>query len=173
MFSPINLIVDFLFMEILSAPTVDSVKLSEEESIMKSAVRRGAKVDHNVTRAVQRTDLVREDSIPTSRQIHSGAAEAHQVAYTCAKELIDQSRKDSKDKRSLRSTEKYQASLVKHKTLELKKQTILRKLQSGVSPANKGPKLEDDLFMELTVDISEQRKLIKRSQCEAFDDKWG
>jgi vacuolar-type H+-ATPase subunit E/Vma4 len=189
MFSPINLLLDFLFIEILSAPTVDSVKVAEELSLIKSDVRRVAMRanEEDMSQAIiasklSKKKLERNSSMKTCLEIHGAAADAHMLALTTSKSVLDAAREGNKKVDSFRETPRYKSMLRKQqdsaRMKQEKKAKMIEGRQEGESQSAKtldsrSASVIDDLFVNLTLDIAEQRKLLPRGQHENFDDKWG
>lgn len=229
----INLIVDFLFEDILSAPTMDSTKKNKSSSISLPSLLSKEKckekennfdenenenIGENETRPEsslsketqiqsklksqksqlekptidklnsneikikpRKTILDKIKDVETTRLVPSSTQEAHELAVISVKEIIkdqisnikkNMMNQDSRHKTSTHlkqksSLEKYRESLKYRGESQKVKSTKLRSNRSIDEVA-----LEEQ-FLELTVDIMEQRKELKRNQQDGFDEMWG
>ena len=217
----INLIVDFLFEDILFAPTMDSTKKQKESIISKGInLKESHQKDNNNNNNNNNNNLkdgeieIRPESSPspsnqsnskesqskskskeikiqtrktlfdnvkeleTTRMVPSSTQEAHELAVISVKEIIkdqvsniknimmrqESRRKESGHLKQKSSLEKYRESL-KHRGES-------QKVKSKANRSIDEVALEEQ-FIELTVDIVEQRKELKRSQQDGFDEMWG
>lgn len=219
--APVNLIVDFLFVEVISAPTVQSLKKESSSHFTSSAfgqvLRRASSAVSRVSVASKNTlrKLRREsesisdnwiDMIATTRVIPPRTREAHEEAMECANDVIEVA-KSRQDRRSTLMKSKHEEFARSHKSdrsrrhqtpqaskgppsssssrssQRTRKSSWLMKSVGGVGNADKDEQQQqqqkqDDaemasLFQQLTYDIDQQRKLLKRSQQDVFDNLWG
>jgi hypothetical protein len=190
--APINLLVDFLFLEILSAPSADITKLGEEESTLVKTVRRasliGAKIGNQVhqrgrellSTAQQRKSMFRD--VRRLRQIPVTASAAHQVALENAHLVLDVARNEHEQYVNRRKTLREQHS-AQSKTADGQPNKKHRPLapRSGQdlpvslpSQVNNEDLPLDDWFDEFRVDLQQQRLSLKTPQLQqSFDEKWG
>jgi len=197
--APVNLLVDFLFIDVLSAPTVDSLKMKNEVSALSNMARRASMVGANVgrrlstvgkrvaqvsgdtvKRVTQRNSFVRNTlRIETTRQVPDITAEAQALATVSAAEVMSDARRDHDQNLSLRKEQRSKSSVWKQRMLlEEKRKKSMKSSQRKKDGKSYAVPLPDevthhDLFLELCVDITEQRRLLKRSQQESFDSMWG
>jgi hypothetical protein len=191
--SPINLLIDFLFLEILSAPTVDSLKLDELEtfnrladvissfgtSAVSGARTMGRRMGRRLSQVAQAAGIMNLSSVPKADQgvqrtlsIPPATLEAQIIASRTSSQLISQLREENETFVTKRDIER-SASAVFHKRV-----TLLQKRTESVKGMPKKPvpvakKTIDDLFTHLSVDIIEQRKVLPMSEQEWFDEQWG
>ena len=201
--APVNLVVDFLFVEVISAPTIDSMKKEKSHSPTSSSVqtviRRAAHVVRKMSvvshemlnqftpkRSQSETwsDLI---STTTTRVIPPRTKEAHDEAAECVNEVITTA-KSRIDSRNTSMKSRYDSYMESHRkpdrdrnrrpTEEVPTSTtttsILR--PSFTSPISSKVKVKSDVeisFQQLTFQINQQRKLLKRSQQDGFDTIWG
>lgn len=191
----INLFVDFLFVDILSAPTLDSTKHVKElkKSSSASAAPSNVVEDLNVPKAQaavstgsginsRKLSLTKMQSgtfdLETTRVVPSSTREAHSLAVLCVKDMIKDRDSEIKSSQTRRDLHRQSSSLLKQKH-------SLEKHRSGLKIRGESSKVKhsvslmsdkstvDEQFVDLTVDIIEQRKVLKRSQQERFDEMWG
>ncbi len=206
----INLIVDFLFEDILFAPTMDSTKskknkdkvlaqltetrkMKKVETPKKIEDEKEKEIDTRPTSSTNKNTNPRERErerrnqvtpqpqqpintllikmqsgnfdLETTRVVPSSTQEAHELAAISMKEIMEDQLSDIKRNTMLQES--------RHKSsLHLKQKSILVPKKSGVHRSVDETALEDK-FIELTVDIMEQRKSLKRSQQDGFDEMWG
>jgi hypothetical protein len=215
----INLIVDFLFEDILFAPTMDSTKEEKAKdrilSMLQESKRKPVennnknKVDEESKKEVEKEEETRPGSsanqnprerrshaplqprstllvkmqsgkfdLETTRVVPSSTQEAHELAVISMKEIMQDQLSDIK---------KYTTSQeIRHKaSLHLKQKSSLEKYRESLKSRGESWKVKsgvhrsveemalDEKFVELTVDIMEQRKALKRSQQDGFDEMWG
>jgi hypothetical protein len=192
----INLVVDFLFVDILFAPTMDSKKQEKNLKVFRKAkfnkissplppnsqgeenkqainqTRRAEEttptpspmVPHSSSnfQRVKRMTLQKIQSgnleLETTRVLPSSTLQAHQLATLSANEIID-------DRVSaIRNT------LVRQETI---RRTSSKRRASFMKNIPLNEMSVDDQFVDLSVDIAEQRKELKRSQQEKYDEMWG
>jgi hypothetical protein len=183
----VNLLVDFLFMEILSAPTVDAMKIQEEENVMQKTVRRvsvvGNRVGKNVKMMGRRMSNViaavpsalshqkSEELVKSSRLIPSATSDAHDIALASSKQILLSAQKENEQMRTRRQSESYQMTVHKQQNI---RQARIEKAEKRQPRQGRSTDLSlENLFAELCVDIAEQRKQLPREVNEDFDDLWG
>ena len=230
MTAPVNLIVDFLFVEVISAPTVQSLKKESSLSSSRFASRAFAQVFGGATDAVRKVSAIsktrakttcpplplstvgRESrkseswtdiaSITTTRVIPPRTREAHDEAMECANDVIEDA-KSRQDRRLAQMQSRHEVFATRSSKSIRSRQT--QKSQASPSVGSRGSTFffssslsgsrsrvgngngsgnghvdhadaavdVDPIFRQLTEDINQQRKLLKRSQQEAFDNLWG
>ncbi len=130
--SPINLVVDYLFLDIISAPTVDSLKLEQQDTALKKMARGMTSMKTEVVnagrRAGRRISQASVDALGSLRKMsHSTrqtltlpetTMEAHITASTSAIQLTELARKRNDSWRSRRATER-SSSATFHKSITL------------------------------------------------------
>jgi hypothetical protein len=165
-------------MDILLAPTVDILKVKQEESIMHATLQRSMNIAKKHTH--EATDDSLNDTKQSFRLVPETAAEAHSIAVASVKALLGAARQDN-EAVTMRRTIKRQNSITLKRglaTLERReaqrKKNEPRSAKPTLAISNAAPDLTiDELFIELSVDIAEQRKALPLHQRDAFDDKWG
>lgn len=189
----INLVVDFLFVDILFAPTMNSTeretklspKLNQKSSVSKESSGAETKGNQQSTsppapnskstpltpvmkdsssqfKRVTRHTLTRIQSgnldLETTRVLPSATLEAHELAKLSVNDIID-------DRVSaIRQT------LVRQET---QRRASSRRSVSFMKNIPLNEMSVDDQFVDLSVDIAEQRKELKRNQQDKFDEMWG
>jgi hypothetical protein len=193
--SPINLLIDFLFLDILSAPTADSLKLDELETFnrladvissmgttaVSGARTMGRRMGRRLSQAAQAAGIMTVSPVPKATaekgvqrtlSIPPATLEAQIIASRTSSQLISELRQENETFVSKRELER-SASVVFQKRM-----TLLQKRTESVKGKSRTPIPEaqkpiDDLFTNLSVDIIEQRKVLPPSEQELFDEKWG
>jgi hypothetical protein len=192
----INLVVDFLFVDILFAPTMNSTKretklspkLNQKVSVSKESSVAVEKANEQVQQStsppapnsnstpltpvmkdsssqfkrVTRHTLTKIQSgnldLETTRVLPSSTLEAHELAKLSVNDIID-------DRVSaIRQT------LVRQET---QRRASSRRSVSFMKNIPLNEMSVDDQFVDLSVDIAEQRKELKRNQQDKFDEMWG
>jgi hypothetical protein len=182
--------------DILSAPTAESLKVEAEDAVVSRAVRRASNVGKIVREAsVATLESLRHKAVPikqrklsefkadlqTTRVVPEATAEAYALARTSTSELLVRTRQtlalDQRKRKELRSS-----STVFQQKVKLDKMRRHLKLKANPEMEHGNGKARsicsldgdvDELFLQLSVDIIEQRRLLKRHKQEAFDDMWG
>lgn len=199
--APINLLVDFLFIEIISAPSADALK-TQNQSAVRRVMKRVSNAGRRISAAsiqtagalrksifgINRKTSVGKFEVDTTRVVPDSAAEAQILATQSVGALLDGAKRNINDRVSMRRTQRMQSKVMqvqaKHEAKEQRKYAsfVGAKAEdhegSDDTPViSGGPALVDrklrEKFAELCVDIGEQRKLLKRSQQEGFDTMWG
>eukprot|EP00604_Paraphysomonas_vestita_P002520 CAMPEP_0174819598 /NCGR_PEP_ID=MMETSP1107-20130205/2931_1 /TAXON_ID=36770 /ORGANISM="Paraphysomonas vestita, Strain GFlagA" /LENGTH=227 /DNA_ID=CAMNT_0016033405 /DNA_START=199 /DNA_END=879 /DNA_ORIENTATION=- len=116
--------------------------------------------------------------LETTRLVPSSTQEAHDLAVISVKDIIKDQVLDikrttllQKHRRDKSVSLKQKSSLEKYRE-SLRNRGESRKVKLGVNRCMDEVALEEQ-FVELTVDIMEQRKELKRSQQDGFDEMWG
>lgn len=142
--SPINLLVDFLFLDILSAPTPDSLKLEQQDTAMKKIARRvssmGTDVANATRRVGRRISQASVEAVNVFNQ-HSGKGqvrrtlnlpestmEAHIIASTSAVQIVNKARQENESWMSRRNLERTESNVFK-KTVNLSQKRQAEKQQ--------------------------------------------
>jgi hypothetical protein len=183
--------VDFLFTEVISAPTVDAMKLAAEESVMTKAVRRVSSVGLETTRKVATAgrrlsnaiappaNRIRKSSLATltvgtSRLIPEAISEAHVTALASAKEILNTAKQGNDNFASVRKTTRCQSAVVKQREVINARRSTRHSMIKRTTRIQPAMDVNiDTLFAEFTVDMTDQRKALPSSQHESFDEKWG
>jgi hypothetical protein len=178
--APINLIVDFLFVDILSAPSVDDAKLQRENNLnqsplgrmMKKAgdtVRRASAVTASVVKVARRNFGVHKSQ--HSMQIPESTIEAHQLALASSQQIVEEHRSILDKEQSSRKESRSQVLLARQK------RGTQYHLSEGKLKRTNDQSGEDEelneLFGEFVVDLNEQRRLLKPAARERYDSQWG
>lgn len=189
--APVNLLVDFLFMEVLSAPDADSIKIQTEDTALKRAGRRmsnavrrasvtATKAVGRVTSAVKRGSRRLTSIQPAvTRVMPDSTMAAHAIVHSSnsVKDLMQSAQQSNEATEKIRRT-----------TMSRVKRPAVVKGKTHI-PASAAPQLEDienkkfifyqndtdmkETFLELCDDLQAQRKLLRRSEIDAFDTMWG
>jgi hypothetical protein len=171
--APINLVVDFLFIEILSAPSPDAAKLDKEESSVIKTVRRvstvGAAVGNKVLKSqshLQRKKTQLFQSVQTLRQIPVTASSAHQMALENAHSVLDVAHNENESYVNQRKS-------IREKSIDVNaKPKAKNSSKSRVRIAAEDLTV-DELFEEFRIDLLQQRALLASRVQPSFDEKWG
>lgn len=142
--SPINLLVDFLFLDILSAPTPDSLKLEQQDTAMKKIARRVSSMGTDVANATRRVGRrISQASVEAVNAFnqHSGKGqvrrtlnlpestmEAHIIASTSAVQIVNKARQENESWMSRRNLERTESNVFK-KTVNLSQKRQAEKQQ--------------------------------------------
>ncbi|CAE7472509.1 unnamed protein product [Symbiodinium microadriaticum] len=194
--APVNLLVDFLFIEVLSAPSPDALKAASAESTVSRTVQRVSNVGRRVSAAIVNTagnikvgarktilgTAAPKFDVDTTRLVPDAAAEAQILATHSVGNLLDDARSNIDNRENLRRSQRQRASVVKVQKRQEQKQKKYAVLSEN-SPSKQNlsrmmslsvtdDKLQES-FAELCVDMTEQRKVLKRSQQDGFDAMWG
>lgn len=192
--APVNLIVDFLFVEVISAPTVESLKKESLSSRVNSTafaqVLRGAAHAVRKVSTISKTTPAHQSRksenwtgmITTTRVIPPRTREAHDEAMECANDVIEDAklRQDRRLTQTKSRHEKYAAK--SQKSIRFRQKVQVSNSGSrgssifriGNGPVDSAETVDvEPIFRQLTDDINLQRKLLKSNQQEAFDYLWG
>ena len=194
--APINLLVDFLFIDILAAPSGSKVNAVAVKSRVRQTMRRVSQVARRLSAAsiasisAAKSKWWRAPSatfqVDTVRVVPDTTANAQDLAIISVGNLADNARKridnevlDRKYNRSQAHVNKVQSRRDKR----AHKNALQRQSSQRVAPSKEDrhrattfsvtdAKIRE-VFAELCVDIVEQRKRLKRGQQERFDAAWG
>jgi hypothetical protein len=174
----INLFVDFLFVDILFAPMMPSTqqeKISQSLFSPKASQVREVEVPKTTqgrSASISKLDQVKRMTLlaiqtgnlelETTRVLPSSTLQAHEIAKLSVNEIID-------DRVSV-----IKKTVLRHETQ--RRTSLLRARSKAIFKRNTFDFNEMDVneqFVDLSVDIAEQRKELKRSQQEKFDEMWG
>lgn len=162
--APINLLVDFLFIEILSAPTPDSSKVEKQESAVIKTFRVGSDIGNkfrNGRLPVSPAKRKLFQKVQTLRQIPVTASSAHQMALENAHSVLGVAQTENEQYVTQRRT-------IREKSLKVSNDKFLN------SPTRTMEDLPiDELFQEFRFDLLQQRSLLSAQVRPIFDEKWG
>jgi hypothetical protein len=190
----INLVVDFLFVDILFAPTMDSTKqlnksLPSQTNEQSSSPHCDDAEQAHQTRKVEapgappltpvasssakqfngvkRLTLLKIQSgnldLETTRVLPSATLKAHALAKLSVNDIIDERVSVIKQTLLRHETQRRASSLRARSKAKSTRKGALNLNEMSVN----------DQFVDLAVDIAEQRKELRRSQQEKFDEMWG
>jgi hypothetical protein len=177
----INLLVDFLFVDILFAPTMDPklrknvLKEIPIQSLPPPSEQRPPTTTHppvpvslnqpsalsNLKRLTVATMKSSNLNLQTTRVLPGTTKEAHTLARLSVRGILSD-RISALQDTILRHDDQRRAITLKSKS----------RMRSSHSLSVSGFDVEEQ-FAELSGDIAEQRKLLKRNQQEKFDELWG
>ena len=234
MTAPINLMVDFLFVEVLSAPTIDSLKKESSKSssigrvlgqaskmarhasvvVSKNALSTLNRLGDMTSKSTKSTESTESNNwselISTTRVIPPRTKEAHDEAVECANDVINNAKSRLEDRsrltksrheaflkfqKSHKSDQHRRRTEIPTKPSETRPSLLLNRLSTIFKPSssfsssssslknnNNKKKVNgvsmmemntNSLFDQLSDDINQQRRLLKKSQQEVFDNLWG
>lgn len=189
--APVNLLVDFLFCEVLSAPTADSLKIQTEDTALKRAGRRMSNAVRRASVSVAKTASSFATSIKRgSRKVSSlqpsvtrlmpnTTVEAHALVHSSASikdmmltaqqsnDAIELNRRSTAVRVRRPAMIKGRAHFSEHPT-KPEDGTDMKKFTYYQNDTDM-----NETFLELCDDMQAQRRLLKRSEVDAFDMKWG
>jgi hypothetical protein len=181
--APINLVIDFLFVDVLSAPSVDDLKMRKQNEMNQSRLSKiASKVGGTVRRASVGAIQVARKRLGVNRtntrtgssmQIPESTMEAHELAVVSSKDLIEERKGILEREQSSRHDNRSQVLLERH---QKKKTTKAHRSdnQKGVRDSSRGELDElDQQFYEFVTDMNEQRRLLKPAMRERYDSQWG
>jgi hypothetical protein len=192
----INLVVDFLFVDILFAPTMESTKREkalqslsatkpskqsssspEQRQQPRSKANQTRKVEEVSARSTPLTPVVTHPSsrvkrlsqslnkmqsgnleLETTRVLPSTTLEAHELAKISVSDMIGDRMSAIKTTLTRQETQRRAST---RRSVSFQKSIPLDEMSVA------------DQFVDLSVDIAEQRKELKRNQQERFDEMWG
>jgi hypothetical protein len=179
----INLVVDFLFEDILLAPTMDSKGREKDLKLMNAKQQQDQQTDRSLTcekrsldkQMLQKTQSYSRLDLETTRVVPSATEEAHLLAALSVKDIVKERVAEIDQSVSKRDILRQASSNLKHKHSMAKHRSILkvRGESAKVKQNAKSTDVIEEQFVDLAVDITEQRKELKRSQQEKFDEMWG
>jgi hypothetical protein len=197
--APLNLVLDFLFIDVLSAPSPDIMKAQLAESSIQRAIRRVSNAARRASAASVRViQSVRDKTtsrqsarktfkVDTTRVVPDTTTDAQVLAVTSLGDILKQTRSELDTQETERRQKRNQSHVSKtHDRLEMRahRYTMMadgahahvapsrRDVDAATSAVVTDRKLAE-AFSELIVDMTEQRKALKRWQQEAFDAMWG
>lgn len=153
--SPANSVVDFIFIDVLSAPTADKHKVAAASALgsmqrrISSAARRVSAVSE---RMINRIRPARQTMFRTTRIVPDYAVEAYSQARASTRHVLTNAQTQCEQYESRRRSQ--------------------RATQTRLTNA---PHLNniDVVMQELTADIAAQRNQIKNAELMLFDMRWG
>jgi hypothetical protein len=180
----VNLIVDYLFVDILSAPTADALKVTLQETLLAKTMRRVSNVNLSkktsplhppfVQPSVTKLPLVQDLLLLSveTRIVPQRLADAHTMAMESFNDLMSTSTQEGEDRRSQR------LQLGEIKEDDLRFPSTLTPSPSPLAsqqPTSSGDLVDvDRLLSALKEELREERSLIRRPhEQEAFDFLWG
>ena len=185
--APVNLLVDFLFCEVLSAPTADSLRIQTEETAMKRAGRRMSNAVRRASVSVAKTASSFVTSIKrgsrkmsslqpsVTRVMPNTTVEAHarlHASESIKEVMLTAQQSNDAIEVNRRSTvaRVRRPAMVKGRTRPSEPQhdTDMKKFTYYQNDTDM-----NETFLELCDDLQAQRRLLKRSEVDAFDTKWG
>lgn len=178
--APFNLLVDYLFCDILSAPTADAVKVAAEESVLRKAGRRMSNAVRRASVSAAKTASAiksRLSFIPSwgadtgvtmTRVLPESTIEAHTMVMQAGamKDILDNARTSIADVETSHRSTQSQAQA------NFEKKSMYMQRMSRATSFNDIPTAER-LFLELWEDLNLQRRVLKRNEREGFDILWG
>lgn len=190
-----NLLVDFLFIDVLSAPPPDELKAISEESQVKRHMRRVSNAVRRVSAAtIQSVNAIRKSverktskkiiQVDTTRVVPDSTADAQILAVHSIGNLLKESRGKIDSGISLRKSQRSQSLVERIQDRQEKKAKISSiRVSETAAPTKQdldnakisgiGEAKLREIFAELIVDMMEQRKALKRGMKESFDAMWG
>lgn len=172
--APINLLNDFLFTEIITAPTADDSKVLQDHlqngGMASRALRRtsaalrraSAASVQAVTRA--KSSLSDRFNVRSTLDVPKATIRAQARATVLSKDLVKNMRMTIESNSDMHQESRKESLEVLRQRHELRL-TAMRRHERD-HPLN-------DQLMELELDLAEQRRLLKPSLRESFDMKWG
>ena len=182
--APINLLIDYLFVDILSAPSVDDAKMQRENDLKES---RFGSIVKKAGDTVRRASAVTADAVKVARrrfgvmrghesmQIPETTKEALELARDSSQHIIQERRDMLERERSSRSMNRSQ-SLVRRHQKQKNRATQYHISQGQLKRAGDigvDSLAVTELFCEFVVDLNDQRRLLKPSMRERYDIQWG
>lgn len=182
--APINLLIDYLFVDILSAPSADDAKLQRQNDLVNSS--RLGRMVKKAGDTVRRASAVTADAVKVARrrfgikaahesmQIPESTKEAHELARDSSQHIIQQRREVLEQEQSSRNVNRSQELVLRNKK---KRATKYHMSEGGQLKRTRDDSDEveelNQLFCEFVVDLNEQRRLLKPSVRERYDSQWG
>jgi hypothetical protein len=185
--APINLFVDYLFVDILSAPSVDEIKRHKQNEMKESRLEQMVnKVGGTVRRAsVGVIQVARRrfgvmnaatagHGVHQSMQIPESTMEAHEIARVSSKHLIEERRDNLEREQSTRRGNRSQILIQRQKKRETQSHLSHEQLKRTREVVEVEEVVElNQLFIEFVTDLNEQRRLLKPATRERYDSQWG
>jgi hypothetical protein len=185
--APINLFIDYLFVDILSAPSVDETKRQREQDTKPSQLSRIVK---KAGESVRRASAVTADAVKVAKrkfrmgsshkpheamQIPESTLEAHELARESSVRIIEERRDILEKEKSFRKDNRSQVLVQRHhnnKKRATKYKMSEEQLKRAKDDTGEAAEL-NELFCEFVVDLNEQRRALKPSVRERYDSQWG
>ena len=170
--SPVNWVVDFVFNDVLSAPTADSIKIRQQDTAMRRAGRRMSNAVRRAsvnaaaaaTAAVDAAAAFRsgknKDLVMSTRLIPDSTLTAQSLAAASAANLAS-------------VFKSYQESFELNRQLNLQKGASAAVTHRADALGRVQFVDVDTLFEDLSREIISQRRQLRRSEQESFDAQWG
>jgi hypothetical protein len=170
-----------LFVDVLSAPTVDDAKMQKEHGTKQSQLGRMVK---KAGESVRRASAVTADAVKVARrrfgmgtheamQIPESTMEAHELARESSQHIIQERRDILEREKSFRHDNRSQVLLQRHQHKRATKYHLSEgQLKRTRDDSREGEEL-NELFSEFVVDLNEQRRVLKPSTRERYDSQWG
>jgi hypothetical protein len=194
--APINLVVDFIFDDILSAPTADSVKLAAEPNALQRASKQVAAARRTSVAAIKRASVSMQAAVAprrrqssklmtttTTRVIPESTISAQSLANASVTEalgIFKDSHQKYEDERSAilgTNTSKSFVSVSRRQRGKAAATATEVRPTIAVAAAMPGAGMfgssVDARFAELSKEIIAQRRRLKPSEQEDFDLRWG
>lgn len=176
--APVNLVVDFLFNEVLAAPTADSLKLQAQDNAMKRAGRRMSnavrRASTQATAALSSAMQAVGDGgnkymrknmrITTTRMIPGETQTAQSLAIASTSSVVDSF------KQSRESFKSHRETLVgRNKVAGNDNASIALALTNTNDPSIRSVAL----FSEFEKELYAQREVLRVAERPVFDENWG
>lgn len=199
--APINLLVDYLFVDVLSAPTLDEVKLKRQHEMKQSKLNQMVKKAGD---SVRRASAVTVDAIKVARkqfggqshhvslQIPETTMEAHTLAKLSSRMFVQEQKVILEKQLSSRNTTRseslvarHQRSVTRNYALNNRERRTMDRAKHndnnsrGEDAKSQQLRLREEveelahLFGEFMVDLNEQRRALKPSTRDRYDSQWG
>jgi hypothetical protein len=123
----------------------------------------------------QKTQSVNRLDLETTRVVPSSTEEAHLLAALSVKDIVKERVVEIDQSLSKREIHRQASSHLKHKH-NMEKQRSMLKMRGESAKVKQNARsidLIEEQLLDLSVDIAGQRKELKRSQQEKFDEMWG
>jgi len=178
--------IDYLFVDVLSAPTADDAKMQRQNELAQSRVGRIVK---KAGETVRRASAVTMDAVKVARrrlgvmrsqesmQIPESTKEAHELARDSSQHIVQERLSILERERSSRNVNRSQAMVERHQKSYEKKRATQYHVSEGqlkLSRDESGEEAElTQMFSEFVVDLNDQRRLLKASARDRYDTQWG
>jgi hypothetical protein len=182
--APINLLIDYLFVDILSAPSADDAKMQRQNDLKESRLGRIVKKAGDT---VRRASAVTADAVKVARrrfgvmgahesvQIPETTKEAHELARDSSQQIIQERRDILEREKSSRNLNRSQSLVRRHH--KQKNRATQYHVSQGQLKRTRADSVDSEelteLFCEFVVDLNDQRRLLKPSIRERYDAQWG
>ena len=190
MTGPLEYLIDFLFWSVIDAPTADSLKMQEEETLLARTVRNAGRRVSNVAQSVaaagrrfsnaimtvpERRKSSFSLNVQTTRGIPDSAREAQVLARASFSDIIDDVKQATAKRRDTR-VQGRQTFLTRVGSNAGSQNPILPKADYArlkVSHVDDSELTIDELFDDMVVDMMEQRSNLLPDETTSFDREWG